>query len=173
MKIVVQEAPALKAAVDSIVSLVEEGQFEVKEDGIHLRAIDPSQISMVSFHMPKSAFVEYSISEERKIGIDISQLSNVLARGKRGEKAELGLEEGRLVIKFYAEKKKKTFKIPLIEIGEGVSREPKIEYSSHVKISAEALKETLKDAKLVSSHVKLILDKNTFLMEVKGDSGDV
>jgi proliferating cell nuclear antigen len=152
---------------------VEEGQFEVKEDGIHLRAMDPSQISMVSFHMPKSAFVEYNISEERKIGIDISQLSNVLARGKRGEKAELGLEEGRLVIKFFAEKKKKTFKIPLIEIGEGVSREPKIEYGSHVKINADALKETLKDAKLVSSHVKLILDKNTFLMEVKGDNGDV
>ena len=173
MKIVVQEAPALKAAVDSFVSLVEEGQFEVKEDGIHLRAMDPSQISMVSFHMPKSAFVEYSISEERKIGIDISQLSNVLARGKRGEKAELNLEEGRLVIKFFAEKKKKTFKIPLIEIGEGVTREPKIEYSSHVKINADALKETLKDAKLVSSHVKLILDKNAFLMEVKGDNGDV
>ena len=58
MKLVVQEAPALKNAIDSIVSLVEEGQFEIKEDGIHLKAMDPSQISMVSFHMPKSAFVE-------------------------------------------------------------------------------------------------------------------
>jgi len=173
MKLVVQEAPALKAAVDSIVSLVEEGQFEVKEDGLHLRAMDPSQISMVSFHMPKSAFVEYNLPEERKIGIDISQLSDVLARGKRGETVELGVEDGRLTVRFYAEKKKRMFKIPLIEIGEGLSREPKIEHSSHVKISADAFKEALKDAKLVSSHVKLLLEQNAFFVEVRGENGDV
>ena len=173
MKLIVQEAPALKSAVDSIVSLVEEGQFEVKHDGLHLKAMDPSQISMVSFHMPKSAFVEYNVTEEMKIGIDINQLSNVLARGKKSEQVELSVEDGRLVVKFYAEKRKRMFKIPLIEIGEGLSREPKIEYGSYAKINAEALKETLKDAKLVSSHVKLILDPKTFLVEVRGESGDV
>lgn len=173
MKLVVQEAPALKSAIDSIVSLVEEGQFEIKADGLYLRAMDPSQISMVSFHMPKSAFVEYSVPEERKIGLDINQLSNVLARGKRGEKVELSLEDGRLVVRFLAEKRKRMFKIPLIEIGEGLSREPKIEYTSYAKVSADALKETFKDAKLVSSHVKLLLDKTTFFIEVRGENGDV
>jgi proliferating cell nuclear antigen len=173
MKLVVQEAPALKAAIDSIVSLVEEGQFEVKEDGLHLKAMDPSQISMVSFIMPKAAFVEYNVPEEQKIGIDISQLSNILARGKKSEHVELSIEDGRLNIKFYAEKRKRTFKIPLIEIGEGLSREPKIDYGSYAKIHAEALKETLKDAKLVSSHVKLLLEPNAFLVEVRGENGDV
>ncbi len=173
MKLVVQEAPALKNAIDSIVSLVEEGQFEIKEDGIYLKAMDPSQISMVSFHMPKSAFVEYSISAERKIGIDIKQLSDVLSRGKRSEKVELSIEEGRLAIKFYAEKRKRMFKIPLIEIGDGVSREPKIEYTSYAKIHADAFRETLKDAKLVSSHVKLLLENNSFFIEVRGENGDV
>lgn len=172
MKLVIQEAPALKAAIDSIVSLVEEGIFEVKQDGVHLRAMDPSQISMVSFTMPKSAFLEYHLDEERKIGIDIAQLSNVLGRGKHGEKAELGVEEGRLIVKFYAEKRKRTFKVPLLEIGEGVSREPKIEYTNHVTIGADALKESLKDAKLVSSHVKFMIEPHAFIVDVKGESGD-
>lgn len=173
MKLVVQEAPALKSAIESIVSLVEEGQFEVKEDGLYLKAMDPSQISMVSFHMPKSAFVEYNVPSPTKIGIDINQLSSILARGKRGERVELSAEDGRLSVKFYAEKRKREFKIPLLEIGEGLSREPKIEYSSYVKIMADALKETLKDAKLVSSHVKLLLDQKSFHVEVRGESGDV
>src|SRR3989338_7715649 len=137
MKLVVQEAPSLKAAIESI----------------------------VSFTMPKSAFLEYNVDEERKIGIDIAQLSNVLARGKRGEKAELSIEEGRLVIKFYTEKRKRTFKVPLLEIGEGISREPKIEYNNHVKINAEALRDALKDAKLVSSHVKFLLETNAFTVD--------
>ena len=86
MKLVVQEAPALKAAIDSIVCLVEEGQFDVKSDGLLLKAMDPSQISMISFSMPKSAFMEYNVPEETKIGVNISQLAEVLARGKKGER---------------------------------------------------------------------------------------
>jgi len=173
MKLVVQEAPALKAAIESIVSLVEEGQFEVKEDGLHLMAMDPSQISMVSFVMPKEAFVEYNIDEETKIGVDIGQLSNVLSRGKRGEKAELTLDEGRLVINFFADKRKRTFKVPLIESGERIQKEPKIEFASAVKMKADAFKETLKDAKLISSHVRLVLTPGEFIVDVRGENGDV
>jgi len=173
MKLVIQDAPALKSVIDAIVSLVEEGQFEVKNDGLHLKAMDPSQISMVSFTMPKSAFLEYSISEETKIGMDIGQLSNVLARGKKGEKAELSVEEGRLVIRFIGEKHKRTFKVPLIETGERVQKEPKIEFKNFAKIRADALKETLKDAKLISSHVRLQLTQNEFIVDVKGENGEV
>lgn len=173
MKLVVDDAPILKAAIDSIVSLVEEGEFEIKSDGLHLKAMDPSQISMVSFTMPKEAFSEYNIPEEMRIGINISQLSSVLSRGKKGEKAELNIEEGRLILKFYADKRKKTFKVPLIETGERLQREPKIDFKSHVNVKADAFKEALKDAKLVSSHVRLVLDPKEFVVEVRGDSGDV
>ena len=173
MKLVIQDAPALKSAVDSIVCLVEEGQFEVKADGLHLKAMDPSQISMVSFTMPKDAFVEYSVPEEMKIGLDIGQLANVLSRGKKGEKAELTIEEGRLVVKFLGEKHRRTFKVPLIETGDRVQREPKIEFKNHAKIRADAIKETLKDAKLISSHVRLQLTQDQFVVDVRGENGDV
>jgi len=173
MKLVIQDAPALKAAVDSIVCLVEEGQFEVKADGLHLKAMDPSQISMVSFTMPKAAFLEYNVSEEIKLGLDISQLANVLARGKKGEKAELSLEEGRLVVKFYGDKHKRTFKVPLIESGDRIQKEPKIEFKNSAKIKADALKETLKDARLISSHVRLQVTPEQFIVDVRGENGDV
>lgn len=173
MKLVVSNAPALKSAIDAIVSIVEEGEFEITKDSLHLKAMDPSQISMVSFTMPKSAFEEYSITEEGRIAIDISQLASVLARGKNGEKAELSVEDGRLVVRFYAAKKKRTFKVPLRETGEKIQREPKIEFKSYAVLKADSLKEALKDAKLVSSHVRLNIEKNEFVVEVKGDAGDI
>jgi proliferating cell nuclear antigen len=173
MRLVVQDAPALKSVIDCIVSLVEEGQFEVKADGLHLIAMDPSQISMVSFTMPKTAFVEYDVTEERKIGIDIGQLSNVLSRGKKGEKVELAVEEGRLVIRFSGEKHKRTFKVPLIESGERSQKEPKVEFKSYAMVKADAIKEILKDAKLVSSHVRLQLTTQQFLVDVRGENGEV
>ncbi len=173
MKLVVQEAPALKSAIDSIVSLVEEGQFEIKNDGIHLKAMDPSQISMISFTMPKGAFIEYNVPEETKLGINIGQLDEVLSRGKKGERLELSSEEGRLVVKFYGEKHRRMFKVPLIETSERVQREPKIEFRNVAKVKADALKETLKDAKLISSHVRLQLTPEQFIVDVRGENGDV
>ncbi|VVC04489.1 DNA polymerase sliding clamp [Candidatus Burarchaeum australiense] len=173
MKIVVADAPSLKYSVDAIACLVEEGVFEITKGGILLKAMDPSQISMISFSMPKETFLEYSVEEERKVGLDIEQLSSVLSRGVRGEKAELGVEDGRFVIRFVGEKKKRTFKIPILDIGEGMQKEPKIEFKNYVKITADAFKEVLKDAKLVSSHIRLSLGANEFVAEVKGDSGDV
>jgi len=173
MRLVIQDAPSLKAAVDSIVCLVEEGQFEITKEGITLKAMDPSQISMVSFSMPKEAFVEYSVPEEMKIGVDIGQLANVLARGKKGEKVELSVEEGRLVVRFSGEKHKRTFKVPLIETGDRVQREPKIEFKNVAKIKADSLKETLKDARLISSHVRLQLTPEQFVVDVRGENGDV
>ncbi len=170
---VIQEAPALKSAIDSIVCLVEEGQFELTKDGMNLKAMDPSQISMVSFSMPKEAFVEYNVPEEMKLGVDIGQLSSVLARGKRGEKAELSTEEGRLVVRFSGEKHKRTFKVPLIETGDRVQKEPKIEFSNFANVKADAIKETLKDAKLISSHVRLHLTPEQFVVDVRGEGGDV
>ncbi len=172
MKLVVSEAPALKSAIDAIVNLVEEGVFEVKKDGLYLRAMDPSQISMITFNMPKAAFVEYGVSEEQKVGMSITQLASILARGKHGEKAELSIDEGRLNIKFLGEKKKRTFKIPLLEIGEGLQREPKVESACYVKLNADAFKESIKDAKLISSHVRLVLADNEFIVEVHSESGD-
>ncbi|MBN2477894.1 proliferating cell nuclear antigen (pcna) [Candidatus Micrarchaeota archaeon] len=173
MKIISEEAPSLKSAVDSIVSLVEEGLFEVTNDGLTLRAMDPSQISMISFSMPKSAFKEYSISEEKKIGIDISQFSSVLSRGKKDEEAHLTIEDGRLVVQFIGNKRKRTFKIPLLDLSGGIQKEPKIEYENKAEINSDSFKESLKDAKLVSSHVKLILTPEMFGIEVRGDSGNM
>jgi proliferating cell nuclear antigen len=173
MRLIVQDAPALKSAIDSIVCLVEEGQFEVKKEGLQLKAMDPSQISMVSFSMPKEAFVEYTVPEEMKIGVDIGQFANVLARGKKGEKVELSVEEGRLVVRFSGEKHKRTFKVPLIETGDRVQREPKIEFKNVARIKADAFKETLKDARLISSHVRLHLTPEQFVVDVRGENGDV
>lgn len=172
MKIVIEDATSLKDAVETIVNLVEEGLFEFTSEGVRLKAMDPSQISMISFFMPKEAFSHYGLDEERKIGIDVDKLSKVLARGTSGESAELGLEDGRLKIVFSGNKKRRVFRLPLIDAGSGLEREPKIEYRNRIKIDADAFKEMLKDARLVSNHIRLILEEGRFRVEIRGDEGE-
>ena len=172
MRLVVNDAPALKSVIDCIGSLVEEGQFEIKSDGIHLKAMDPSQISMVSFSMPKTSFVEYNVPEETKIGVDIVRLSEVLARGKKGEKAELYIEENRLAITFSGTKHKRTFKVPLVETANRVNREPRVG-TNVATVRSDAIKDTLKDARLMSTYVKLHVTPEKFLVDVLSDNGEL
>ena len=173
MKITMEEAPALKDAIEAVVNLVEEGVFEVGENGLSLKAMDPSQISMVSFSMPKTMFSEYAVGDHKRIGVDIGKLARVLARGNSGESVELEVEEGRLSITFKGKKRKREFKIPLLDLGEGLEREPKIEYKNKVVIRADALREVLKDAKLISTHISFVLEGKTLKVEIKGDDGEI
>jgi len=140
---------------------------------VKLKAMDPSQISMISFSMPKKMFREYAAGEHRRIGLDVGKLSKMLARGASGESVEMGVEEGRLILTFKGGKKKRTFRLPLLDLGEGLEREPKIEYKNSVVINADALREVLKDAKLVSTHITLIADEKKFRVEIKGDDGEI
>lgn len=173
MKITMEEAPALKDAIEAVVNLVEEGVFEVSEEGLSLKAMDPSQISMVSFSMPKSMFSEYVVGDHKRIGIDIGKLARVLARGNSGESVELEVEDGRLNVTFKGKKRKRVFKLPLLDLGEGLEREPKIEYKNKIILGADVLKEVLKDAKLVSTHISFVLDQKALKVEIKGDEGEI
>ncbi|MBD3397908.1 proliferating cell nuclear antigen (pcna) [Candidatus Micrarchaeota archaeon] len=173
MKITMEEAPALKDAIEAVVNLVEEGVFEVNEDGLSLKAMDPSQISMVSFSMPKSMFSEYVVGDQKRIGLDIGKLARVLARGNSGESVELEVDEGRLNITFKGKKRKRVFKLPLLDLGEGLEREPKIEYKNKAVMRSDVLREVLKDAKLVSTHISFVLDGNVLKVEIKGDDGEI
>ncbi|MEM2137991.1 MAG: hypothetical protein QW568_02795, partial [Candidatus Anstonellaceae archaeon] len=58
-KFSVDDAKRYKNATDAIVNLIDEGILEVGKDGLFLRAMDPSQIAMVSFTMPKTAFSSF------------------------------------------------------------------------------------------------------------------
>lgn len=173
MKIIMEEAPALKDAIEAVVNLVEEGVFEMGEEGMSLKAMDPSQISMISFNMPKGMFSDYTLGDSRRIGIDISKLSKVLSRGNSGESVEMLVDEGRLHITFRGKKRKRVFKLPLLDLGEGLEREPKIEYKNRVVLTADALREVIKDAKLVSSHITFIVDEKALRVEIKGDEGEI
>ncbi|MBM3229639.1 proliferating cell nuclear antigen (pcna) [Candidatus Parvarchaeota archaeon] len=171
--LLVENAKSWKAAIDPIVNLIDEGQFEISKDGLSLRAMDPSQIAMISFFMPKSAFVQYESETVSKIGLNFANLTKILARTRDGEQLAISQEDNKLLLKFSANRKKRTFKVPLIDLPAGASREPNITHDAKVKIAAREFKEILKDANLVSTHVTLEATDLGFFVDVKGDTAEL
>jgi proliferating cell nuclear antigen len=173
-EIVFDNAKIFKDCVDALVTLIDEGEFQITKEGIKLRAMDPSQIAMVDFNYPKSALEKYDVPSETKIGLNLDDLSKVTSRVRAGEKLILRLDKtgSRLELVFKG-KTTRRFNLPLLDVSGMTPKQPKIEFDSRIKINGSTLKEGLKDASLISSHVVLKADKNGFEISAHGDKGEV
>ncbi|MCX6769337.1 MAG: proliferating cell nuclear antigen (pcna) [Candidatus Micrarchaeota archaeon] len=173
-KFTVGDAKRYKNATDAIVNLIDEGILEVREEGLFLRAMDPSQIAMISFLMPKASFAEYEApAPSAKIGLNFDGLSKILARSRGEEKLEISQVQNKLQLKFVGKSGKRSFKVPVLDIPAGVAKEPSIAHDAIVKMNSSQFKETLRDASLVGSHITLDANETAFTVEVHGDTSDL
>ncbi|MFH1750593.1 MAG: proliferating cell nuclear antigen (pcna) [Candidatus Micrarchaeota archaeon] len=172
-----KDAKFFKQCLDAIGNLIDEGSFEITKEGIHLRSLDPSQIAMVDFKLPKGhVFASFDVDDPRTISVNLQDLSKIIARSKGSEKVTLMFDEkegNRLQIEFVGDTRR-AFKLPLLDLREtAMPKEPKVQLETVVKIRAGNFKEMLKDAVLVSSHLQMEAQDNQFNIEAHGDSGDL
>lgn len=174
MEFELSDAKFFKSCIDAIVNLVDEGTFEVSGEGLKLRTMDPSQIAMVDFHLPKDAFDKLEAEDKANVSVNLADLAKILARSRAGEKLNVKLEEkeSRLLLEFTGQSKRK-FRLPLIESNATLPREPRVPFDVEVKLKGGALKDMLRDAGLLSSHVVLNAEGDEFIVEAHGDSGDL
>lgn len=168
-KAVISDTKSWRNSIEAIAALIDEGALQIGKDGLKLRAMDPSQIALVDFALPASAFDEYSVDNPTNIGIDFAELSKITKRSKPEDKIELSLEENRLKMVFKGEARR-SFNMSIIESTVSPPREPAVEFTSEIKVGANILKEALKDAELLSNHVALIADEG-FGITAQGDTG--
>lgn len=173
-EITIDNAKTFKDCIDALVTLIDEGAFNITKSGITLRAMDPSQIAMVNFVLPKEAFEKFNVTADSKIGLNLDDLSKVTSRCRPGETLTLTLDESksRLIMVFKGQHTRR-FNLPLLDLSTTEPKEPQIDFDSTIKLNGSVLKEGLKDAGIVSSHVVLNVDVDGFTIESTGDKGHV
>jgi proliferating cell nuclear antigen len=173
-KFSIDDARRFKDATDAIVNLIDEGQLEVGKEGLFLRAMDPSQIAMLVFSMPASTFSSYEAgAPSAKVGLNFDNISKILSRTRGAERLEVSQAENKVQFAFFGPKRKRSFKVPVLDIPAGATKEPSIAHDASVKVSSSHFRDSLRDAALVSSHITLEATEEGFAIEVHGDSSDL
>ena len=146
-------------------TLLDEATFSITNDGVSLREMDSSRIAMVSFSRSRYSFVEYEVVKEGKICIDLKSLLKILSRA--GRKGEVTLESAgdRLKIKFGG----RTFTMPFLEAGDEEVPEPKIDFTTKIKLTTEGFLRAIEDAELVSDSVKITTNEEGIGIIAEGD----
>lgn len=175
MKLVLEKAVDFRKSIQAISVLIDEAEFIVTNESLSLRATDPSQISLVDFSLPRKAFKEFSLTkEERKIGVDLDYLNQIMSRARNDDSITLflGTDESTLHVIFKG-KNTRDFSMPLIDISRTKVPTPKIEFEAEIILEASILQDALKDALLISSHVKLGVENNAFYVRAESSKGSV
>ncbi|MCX6801316.1 MAG: proliferating cell nuclear antigen (pcna) [Candidatus Diapherotrites archaeon] len=173
MKLILKDGMVFRRCIEAVSVLIDEAELVVGKNGLELRATDPSQISMVDFSLPKSAFEKFD-SDDIKLGLDLDYFNRILSRVQSGEKLELALDEKKAhIIVSFKGTGDKSFQVPLIDISSSEVPNPKIDFDAEIKASASLLQSSFKDAALISTHVTLGVTEKKFFVKATSSKGNL
>lgn len=169
MRVKLDNPIILAKAVEIISELVTEVKIKVNEFGMSINAMDPANVSMVGFKLPKSAFSEFE-SEDVNLGVNLENLKKILKRC--GVKSSLTLEKKGNLLEFeIADRIKRNFSLNLIEIeSEDIEFDTKVsrmEFSSKVKLDSADLVSSIEDCIVVAEACSFIIENGKFIIEAK------
>jgi len=168
------DAGVLKECIEAITAVVDEGKLRISAEGLNLRAVDPSNVAMVTFQLQNDAFDDYRFSngdgegEGLEIGMDFQKLLGILGIGGR-EQVRLSIDEQ--AQKLYTRMGSLAYTVNLLEPS-SLRKEPKVpelEFPVQVVMDIEDFRRTIRAAEKVGEHILLGVEGDEFYMEVEGE----
>ena len=166
MKVKLDDPVMLLKAIEVISELITEVRIKINDFGMSITAIDPANVAMVSFKLPKSAFSQFEAGDET-IGINLDNLKRILKRCDAGSSLVLERRENNLDILIQG-KIRRDFSLSLLEL-EGEEKEmPNLEYTAKVEIPSADLGDSIDDCLVVADACSFIIKEGKFIIESKG-----
>lgn len=156
----------LSKAIDVISELVTEVRIKINEFGMSITAIDPANVAMLKFRLPRSAFSQFETGDE-VLGINLDSLKRILKRSGSGTSLILEKKENCLEIQIQ-DRIKRNFSLNLIEIESQDKEMPLLDYSSKIEIPSPELISCVEDCAVVSDACSFIVNDKGFIIESKG-----
>ncbi|MDO8623669.1 MAG: proliferating cell nuclear antigen (pcna) [archaeon] len=166
MLIKLENPVLLSKSIDLISELVSEVRIKVNEFGLSITAIDPANVAMVGFKMPKSAFSNFEAGNE-VLGVSLDSLKKVLKRCGSGSSLIIEKKENMLEIQLL-DRIKRNFSLSLIEIENEEKEIPELDFSSVVEVTSTDLIDSIEDCSVMGDACAFMIKDNTFIIEAKG-----
>ncbi|MFQ5648040.1 MAG: proliferating cell nuclear antigen (pcna) [Candidatus Aenigmatarchaeota archaeon] len=158
----------LKNSVPIIAEIVDEGIFNVDQNGISLLTPDRTMVSVVDFKILSSAFDDFKAEGTESLGLRLGELAAVLKRVKGASKLTLESTKNRLKLKIEGNGAR-TFEIPLIDVKTEKPPVEQLKFPATIEVDSSIIEEGIADAELIGDSVVVEANPNLFRMLAKGD----
>jgi proliferating cell nuclear antigen len=167
MAIKLDKPKILSDAINIISELVNEVKIKITSEGFSIVAVDPANVSLVIFKLPRYAFSQYE-DENQVWGVNLSDLKKILKRATTGASIVFEQEENQLKISIF-DKIKRVFNMSLIEIDNEDKNEPELNFSCKVEMDSTTFTQAIEDCDVVADTCNLICGNGFFIVEGSGN----
>jgi len=167
----ITDAKLLRDSLDAVSELIDEAELSVTPEGMRIVASDRAVVAVVNFFISKNAFDSYECDKEAKLGINLTNVMQILRRWK-DEKMTISAEGNKILLSF-AGSSKRHFTLPVIDVSKEESPDlAKLEsgFTESLTISSDAFSSGVEDAELVGDSVVFTVRKDMFILTSENDS---
>lgn len=166
MKVKLENPGVLAKAIDVISELVTEVRVKVNDYGLSITAMDPANVSMVKFLLPKNSFSVFETNDE-VLGINLDSLKRILKRSGVSSSLIIEKQENSLNIQIQ-DRIKRNFNLSLIEIESEEKDIPSLEFSSVVELNSADFADSIEDCIVVADACSFSIKDGKFIIEASG-----
>ncbi len=166
MRVKIDNPKIIADAISIVSEIVSEVRIKLLEDGMSIVAVDPANVAMVIFKIPKESFSEYEKGTE-VWGVNLDDLKRILKRASTSGSVVLEQEENRLNITIF-DKIKRNFTLSLIEVESEDKEEPELSFGAKVEIDSDTLAQAIEDCAIVADSCTLTTGEGFFLVQGAG-----
>ena len=153
----------LSDAIAVISEIVTEVRIKLLEDGMSIIAVDPANVAMVIFKIPKESFSQYESGGEIW-GVNLSDLKMILRRASSSSSIIFEQDENQLKISIF-DKVKRVFNMSLIDVESEDKGEPALDFSCRAELNAGDFSHAIEDCNVVADSCSLITGEGFFVVE--------
>lgn len=153
----------------------EEMTLKVDNTGISATGMDPSHVAMIDAKLKAELFDEFTPMEQDggNITINLSEFNKFLERIEKDEivKIDYSAEQAKLTINTSIGGRARRFSLPVLDPYEEEVPSPKILFKSSARILTQSVTRAIKDAGLVSEHMRVAIEGEVVKFDAQGDIG--
>lgn len=170
MRLRFKDASLWQRVVASVEKIIEEGVLIVATNGLSLRALDASHVSMVDMFFPSSAFEDYEVSAKEEVGVSFKLLAQVLKRARKEDELILETKDNKIIIEF-AGRGRRIFTIPSIYLNAPSLGEPRIAFTTSAKMLGSTFEEVISILESLSDTIELrsVAGERRLIVSGRGD----
>ncbi len=169
MLVKLQNPTVLGKVVDIISEIVNDVRIRVTEFGMSITAMDPANVSMLNFKIPKSSFSQFETGNE-VLGVNLGNLKQVLKRAGAGSSLIME-KKGNMLNLQIQDRIRRNFTLNLIDIeSEEIDFDEKtsrMNFSATVEINSVDFIASIEDCAVVSDASTFAVRDGKFVIEAK------
>ncbi len=166
------DVKTFKELIVALSKILDEAKLSLTRTGLRIVGMDPAKVAYIEVHMPREAFLEYEIEEDREVveaGFNLGVLEDIL-EGRKGNPVEMVIAQDKVLVSVEGAVIRR-FLLPNLEVAVEELGEVELEHDVKAVVISDVLKKAISDIKAVSDIVEVEADENQIVLRSTGEAG--